>query len=119
MTPGMDLPASLTSCTVSRVPLLAVTRTRTVGLTSVAPVGGTIDNAAGTIGDGRGATCGTGAAVSVVWQWSAPSGAGGGDAPPRTRGEGGRRAGGRPAAPTEEGNALPWRFSVVRGRAAS
>ena len=63
----MDLPASLTSCTVSRVPLLAVTKTRSVGLMSVGTGRGTIDSAAGTIGDGRGATCGTGAAVSV-WQ---------------------------------------------------
>ena len=38
-----------------------------MGLTSVAPAGGRTDSAAGTIGDGRGAACGTGAAVSV-WQ---------------------------------------------------
>ena len=63
----MDLPASLTSCTVSRVPLLAVTKTRPLGLMSVVPAGGWIDSAAGTIGEGRGATCGTGAAVTV-WQ---------------------------------------------------
>src|SRR5215208_150210 len=73
MTPGMALPASLTSWTVSRVPLLAVTRTGPLGLMPLAPGGGAIDSAAGTIGDGRGATCGTGAAVSV-WQWSAQRG---------------------------------------------
>src|SRR5262245_47600272 len=79
----MALPASLTSSTVSRVPLLAVTRTRPVGLMSMAPAGGRTDSDAGTIGDGRGATCGTGVAVTV-WQWSAQSGVVDTTTPPST-----------------------------------
>src|ERR1700754_591566 len=83
MTPGTDLPASLTSRTESRVPLLAVTRTRPLGLTPVAPDDGRIDSAAGTIGDARGTACGRGAAVNV-WQWSAQSGVAGTTRPPST-----------------------------------
>src|SRR3954452_22579957 len=83
ITPAMALPASLTSCTESNVPLLAVTSTRSLGLTSAARGAGWMDSAAGTIGDGRGATCGTGAAIALP-HWSAQSGVVDNTTPPST-----------------------------------
>ena len=55
MTPGVSLPVSLTMVTLLIVPVAAVTRTGPAGLTSSALADGTMDSAAGSIGDGRGA----------------------------------------------------------------